>query len=85
MVKEGGAYYIRTGFFEHLQERILVDRLYTQRLGDMTEGDAAKEGTESLDDFIKEGETLSGSWNPEAVVWVAEFHLDKDHVPTVVG
>ena len=37
MIKEGGVYYVRTGFFEHLQERIRVDRLYTQRLGEMTE------------------------------------------------
>ena len=77
MIKEGGVYYVRTGFFEHLQERIRVDRLYAQRLGDMTEDDALKEGAKTLGEFIKEWETLSGSWDPEAVVWVAEFHLEK--------
>ncbi len=76
MVKEGGSYYIRTGFFEHLDEKIRVDRLYQQRLGDMTEEDATREGSKSLSDYARDWIALYGGWDPEARVWVAEFHLE---------
>lgn len=76
MVKTGGAYHIRTGFFEHLDEKIRVDRLYQQRLGEMTDADARREGADSLPGFIEEWKSLTGAWDPEAVVWVAEFHLE---------
>ncbi len=77
MVKVGRTYRIRSGFFDSLEEMIHVDRLYTQRLGEMTEGDAAREGAESLAAFRDEWETLSGAWKPEEVVWVVEFHLEN--------
>jgi hypothetical protein len=76
MVKEGRSYLIRTGFFTHLSQRIRVDRLYTQRLGDMGSGDAIREGASSLSDFIAEWEGLYGEWDSEQVVWVVEFHLE---------
>lgn len=75
-VKVGGEYYIKTSLFEHLPERIRVDALYTQRLGDMTEEDAAREGAENLHSFVKDWKTLTGTWDPENTVWVVEFHLD---------
>jgi hypothetical protein len=54
MVKEGGSYNIRTGFFEHFDGKIKINRLYQQRLGDMTEADARREGAKTLRDFIEE-------------------------------
>jgi len=74
-VKVGGTYHIKDGFFDHLPERIRVDRLFMQRLGDMTEEDAWREGPKCLRDFVAEWEELMGSWSPDEVVWVVEFHL----------
>jgi hypothetical protein len=75
-VKVGGAYNVKIGFFNHLSERIHVDALYQQRLGDMTDEDAVKEGANSLQAYAEEWKTLTGSWNPDEVVWVVEFHLE---------
>jgi hypothetical protein len=77
LVKEGGSYFIRSGFFTHLPQRIKIDRLYTQRLGEMNEQDAIKEGASSLEDYIAEWEKLYGKWKSDQVVWVVEFHLDS--------
>ena len=76
LVKEGRSYFIRSGFFTHLPEKIKVDQLYTQKLGDMDERDAMKEGASSLKDYITEWEKLYGKWNPDQIVWVVEFHLE---------
>lgn len=75
-IKEGGVYNIRTGFFEHLQESIRVDRLYTQRLGEVSGEDARREGAKSLREFIADWENLYGAWDPEEAVWVVEFRLE---------
>ena len=75
MVRVGGSYLIRDGFFTHLDERITVDRLYEQRLGEMTEEDAGREGAQSREAFIREWAGLYGQFNPEESVWVVEFRL----------
>ena len=79
MVKEGSSYNIRTGFFEHLEEKIRVDRLSQKRLGDMTETDARREGVKTLRGFIEERRTLTGAWDPDVVVWGAEFHVELSY------
>jgi hypothetical protein len=85
IVKVGYTYRIRTGFFDYLEERIRVDRIYTQKLGEMTERDATMEGAESLATFRDEWKTLSGAWKPEEAVWVVEFHLEnRQRSPTPV-
>ena len=76
-VKEGGSYFIRTGFFEHIDEKIKVDRLYQQRLGDMTEEDAVREGSTNLRDYTQDWASLYGAWNADDLVWVVEFHLEE--------
>lgn len=75
-VKVGGTYHVKSGLFNHLPESIHVDALYQQRLGDMTERDAIKEGADNLHAFVKEWQTLMKTWNPDDVVWVVEFHLE---------
>ena len=73
MVKAGGAYRIRIDFFDSLPDRIRVNRLYEQRLGDMTDEDASKEGAASLEEFRREWALLYGAWDDQATVWVVEF------------
>lgn len=75
MVRVGGSYLIRDGFYTHLDERITVERLYEQRLGDMMEEDARREGARSLGAFAGEWAALYGGWDPEERVWVVEFRL----------
>jgi hypothetical protein len=73
MVKAGGAYRIRIGFFDSLPDMIKVNRLYEQGLGDMTDEDAAKEGAPSLEEFRREWTKLYGTWDDQSTVWVVEF------------
>jgi hypothetical protein len=75
MVRVGGSYLIRDGFFTHRDERITVNRLYTQRLGEMTEEDAEREGAPSREAFVGEWTRLYGSFDPGESVWVVEFRL----------
>jgi len=82
MVKAGGVYNIRVNFFDYLPDRIRVERLYEQRLGDMNPGDAAREGAASLEEFRREWAELYGPWDDGRVVWVVEFeHLGPDRNP----
>jgi hypothetical protein len=76
MVKVGGTYRIRLNFFEYIEDRILVERLYEQSLGHMTESDAAREGASSLDEFREQWTELYGPWDGDREVWVLDFrHL----------
>ena len=56
--------------------RIIIKRRFEQRLGDITEDEARKEGFSSVADFKKQWENLY-HWNPEEVVWVYEFEVAK--------
>jgi len=73
MVKAGGVYRLRIGFFTYLPDRIRVIRLYTQRLDEMTREDAAREGAASLEEFRRDWEGIYGSWDGGRRVWVVEF------------
>jgi len=70
----GHIYGIRNGYTRY-KAWVLIKRKYKQKLGDMTEEDAHKEGFRSLQEFQKKWTQLYGSWNPEQIVWVYEFKL----------
>ena len=53
---------------------IVIDKAYRQKLGDMTEEDAQKEGGYTLAEFKKVWESINGKWDPDEEVWVYEFH-----------
>jgi hypothetical protein len=54
---------------------IIVERVYRQPLGEMTEEDGRKEGGYGLADFREAWEQINGpgAWDPEMVVDVVEF------------
>lgn len=54
---------------------IVITKAYRQKLGDMTEEDAQKEGGYTLEEFKKVWESINGKWDPEEEVWVYEFHV----------
>jgi len=73
MVKPGGTYRLKIELFESLPDKIRVNSLYQQPLGEMTQQDALKEGYTILRDFRLEWEDLYGRWDPQQTVWVVEF------------
>ena len=82
MIRVGGTYRVRVDFFSYLPERIRVRRIYRQRLGDMTEDDAQREGFASLGEFREEWTKLYHSWDDGQAVWVVEFeHVAPDRNP----
>ena len=72
-------YALRSIYTERAEECpwIIITRKFRQRLGDVTEEDAQKEGFANLEEFKREWERLNGRWNPDRVVWVYEFKLVK--------
>ncbi|MBN2336255.1 ASCH domain-containing protein [Candidatus Bathyarchaeota archaeon] len=75
-VKIGGTYHLRNGYSK-LPERITVTALYTQRLGDITPGDAEAEGFGSVGEFKEAWTGIYGGWDPEQKAWVVEFTLTE--------
>lgn len=71
----GRTYGIRSTRFEKSRARITIIRRYSQRLGDVTEEEARKEGFRSLEEFKREWARIYGPWNPDQQVTAYEFHL----------
>lgn len=75
-----GEHWIRATFLERGIAKIEIFRKYRQKLGDMTEEDAKKEGLNNLEEFKQLWISFYGSWNPEEVVWVYEFKLIPESI-----
>jgi hypothetical protein len=56
---------------------IIIKRRRRQKLGDITDEEAKKEGFKDLESFRKGWIQIYGNWNPQQVVWVYEFELAK--------
>jgi len=50
-----------------------ITKRYSQRLGEVTEDEAHREGFNSLEEFRHKWISIYGSWEPEQVVVVYEF------------
>jgi hypothetical protein len=72
-VKEGRTYNLRVNYRGSLSDQIKIRKLYKQRLDEMKDEDAHKEGFNDLDGFIEAWVEIYGSWNPSKSVWVVEF------------
>jgi hypothetical protein len=73
MVKPGGVYNLRTDFFTYSPHLIQVERLYEQKLGDVTLKDAKKEGYLDPEEFREDWVKLYKDWTSDRYVWVVEF------------
>ena len=75
MAKPGGLYPVQVRMFQRRAEcpLIRVTRVYRQRLGDMTEEDARKEGGYTLDEFRDVWIGINGAWDDDQMVYVVEF------------
>jgi len=77
MWKVGKTYGIRDKLFVKPEAKILILRRFGQRLGDITEEDAQKEGFENREEFMKAWTEIYGQWLPDQVVVAYEFKLEK--------
>ena len=78
MVKVGGIYKCkRLMFSKDYFAKIRVLRLYQQKLRDMTEEDARKEGYSTPLGFVQVWININGSWNANLEVSVIEFEVIK--------
>jgi len=75
-VRVGGEYRLRKGY-SWLQTRITVTGLRRQRLGDVSPGDAGREGFDTLDEFKEAWVEIYGDWDPDQEVWVVDFALTE--------
>lgn len=76
LVREGGVYWAATGFRrEDRFAKLRVKYVRRQRLGDVTEEDAKKEGCSSLEEFREVWRRVYGSWDPDEEVYVVGFEV----------
>ena len=66
---------IRYDYFDKTVAWILIKRKLEQRLCDMTDEDAVKEGFQDFNDFRVAWIEIYGHWRPEQLVSVFEFEL----------
>ena len=73
--RAGRIYSLKSSWIHRTEHKIKVDRVYEQRLGDVTPEEALKEGGYTIEEFMELWEQIVGSWGPNEVVIVHEFHL----------
>lgn len=76
MAKVGGVYKVRTKLMTpEYHCKIEVTAIRKERLGDITEEDARKEGYASISEYYDVWERINGrgSWNPNQEVYVIDF------------
>ncbi|MBC7092689.1 ASCH domain-containing protein [Candidatus Bipolaricaulota bacterium] len=56
-----------------------------ERLGDISEEDARREGYGSAEEYRKAFERIYGFWDPEAEVWVVDFELTGREAEPALG
>ena len=78
MVKVGGIYKCKLKMLsKDYFAKIKVTKLYKQKLRDITEGDAIKEGYDCIRDFEKIWIKINGNWKDTLEVDVIEFEVVK--------
>jgi hypothetical protein len=83
ILKVGRVYRIQRSWYEWTDICILIIRSFQQRLGDITDEEAWREGGYTVEEFRKVWEEINGSWDPLEVVWVYEFRIyqPRTHAP----
>ena len=75
----GRIYAVKLNWFKETGLYLRITRACKQRLGDITQEDAAKEGFSGVEEFKAKWIHINGSWDPELIVTVYDFELaEKD-------
>ena len=56
---------------------VTIKRRYRQKLGQITDKDARKEGFANVDEFKQAWIQIYGNWKPNEIIWVYDFELAK--------
>lgn len=83
MAKIGGVYPVQTKLFQPKAEceTIKANYVFRQRLGDMSEEEANREGGYTLNEYKAEFTRINGIWDDDLVVYVVGF----EHIPTMAA
>lgn len=76
-IKAGKIYNIKKDWIYKTGHKILIIRVYRQRLGDITPEEVVKEGGYTLAEFKDIWERINDRWNPDDVVIVYKFKVVK--------
>jgi len=82
--KIGKTYAIRDQWFTKPQGHIIITRKFKQRLAEISQEDAQKEGIPTLEEFREAWQAIYGSWDPEQTVTAYEFKLLKAGTPRLI-
>lgn len=76
-VRVGGDYAVTTRWYQKSNglPRVRVTEIRKERLGEISEADAEREGYGSVKEFIGAWEQINRFWKPEQEVWVVTFEL----------
>jgi hypothetical protein len=74
-LKEKQKYVVKRNWYKNTEQYIQITKVYPQKLGDVSEEEAIKEGFSSLDRFREAWIRINGNWDPEMEVTVYEFEL----------
>jgi hypothetical protein len=80
----GNTYQASRGMFTKNEDCdcfIRATDVYQERLGDMSEADAGREGNYSLAEFRDVWRDMHGEWDADEQVWVVEFEYAGDSDP----
>jgi hypothetical protein len=77
VLREGRIYTLKRNWSESTGKHIKITRVTHQRLGDVSEEEADKEGFSSIDEFRSAWIRINGSWDPDMVVTVYDFELTE--------
>jgi hypothetical protein len=75
VLKVGRIYALKRSWIEFTGDYIKIIRVTRQKLSEVNEDEAGKEGFGSIEEFQKAWIRINGSWNPEMEVIVYDFEL----------
>ena len=75
LLKEKQKYVIKKNWYKNTEHYIRITKVYSQKLGDVSEEEAHKEGFSSIEEFRDAWIKINGSWDSDIVVTVYEFEL----------
>jgi len=75
VLREGRIYALKRSWIESTGDYIKITKVTHQKLGDVSEEEAHKEGFSGLEEFRNAWISINGRWEPEMIVTVYEFEL----------
>lgn len=80
-LKAGRVYQLRRDWYHSIPVWIEMLKVYTERLGDISEEDARKEGGYTVEEFKDVWRDITKAWTPEMDVTVYEFEVVEPEEP----